>query len=91
MSSQAIKWRAPGGKRFSGREYRGSNFRFRAMGGLYRVVVRGSGVYLFAGGRGQVTLRGSAISPHKDGTYSLNDGNFRSLPKRPITRKIGRG
>jgi hypothetical protein len=86
VSSSAIKWR-----RFSGKEYSGSNFRFRAMGGLYRVVVRGSGVYLFAGGRGQITLRGSSVYPHDDGTYSLNGGTFRSLPRRPVTRKIGRG
>jgi hypothetical protein len=91
VSSRAITWRAPGGKRFSGKEYRGSNFRFRATGGLYRLVVRGSGVYLFAGGRGQVTVRGSSVSPHKDGTYSVNGGTVRSLPKRPVTRKIGRG
>ncbi|MGH2977747.1 MAG: hypothetical protein ACRDKC_05155 [Gaiellaceae bacterium] len=86
VSSKSIKWR-----RFHGREYNGSNFRFRAMGGLYRLVVRGSGVYIFAGGRGQVTVRGSSVSPQKDGTYSVNGGTARSLPKLPVTRKIGRG
>ena len=51
VSSTAIKYRG----RFSGKAYNGSNFRFRAQGGTYRVVVRGSGVYLFAGGQGRVT------------------------------------
>ena len=40
-----------------GKEFSGSNFRFRAIGGFYRVVVRGSGVYLFAGGHGHVTVQ----------------------------------
>ena len=76
---------------FTGTRYSGSNFRFRAIGGYYRVVVRGSGVYLFAGGRGHVTLRGSSVYRHKDGTYSVNAGAPRSLPERPVKRKIGRG
>jgi hypothetical protein len=66
-----------------GKVFAGTNFRFRAIGGYYRVVVRGSGVYLFAGGHGHVSLRGS------DGTYSVNGGKFRSLPERLVKRKIG--
>ena len=61
------------------------------MGGQYRVVVRGSGIYLFAGGRGKVTLRGSSVNPNADGQYSVNGGRFRSLPAPAITRTIGRG
>ena len=86
VSHRSIRWR-----HFTGTEYSGSNFRFRAIGGFYRVVVRGSGVYLFAGGRGQVTLRGSSVYRRADGTYSVNGGAFRSLPERPLKRKIGRG
>jgi hypothetical protein len=87
LSSRAITWR-----RFTGKEYTGSNFRFRAIGGYYRVVVRGSGIYLFAGGHdGYVKLRGSVFHPRSDGTFSLNSGAFRSLPDRPLTRKLGRG
>jgi hypothetical protein len=74
-----------------GKVFRGSNFRFRAMGGRYRVVVRGSGVYLFAGGHGHVTLRGSSVNPRADGTYSVNGGTFRSLPQGSVQRKIGGG
>jgi hypothetical protein len=86
VSTRAIKWHG-----FTGKEYSGSNFRFRALGGFYRVAVRGSGVYLFAGGRGHVELRGSSVYKHRDGTYSVNGGAFRSLPEKPLTRKIGRG
>jgi hypothetical protein len=85
VSTKSIRWHGLAGKR-----YTGSGFRFRAMGGLYRVVVRGVGVYVFAGGRGHVTVQGSSYQ-HADGKYSVDNGPFRSLPKRPVTRKIGRG
>ena len=75
----------------TGKWYTGSNFRFRAMGGQYRVVIRGTGVYLFAGGtHGHVTVQGSSYQ-RKDGTYSVNGSRPRSLPKRPVTRTIGGG
>jgi hypothetical protein len=77
--------------RFTGREFRGSGFRFRAMGGYYRVVVRGSGVYLFAGGHGTVTLQGSAFDRRGDGTYAVDGRAFRSLPTKPRTHRIGPG
>jgi hypothetical protein len=75
---------------FTGQRYTGSNFRFRAMGGRYHVVIRGTGVYLFAGGQGSIKVQGSSyVRP--DGTYSVNGGPTRSLPKRPVKRKIGGG
>jgi hypothetical protein len=86
VSTKTKKWRT-----FTGKEYNGSSFRFRAMGGYYRVVVRGSGVYLFAGGHGNVTLQGSSFAPHADGKYSVDGGVFRSLPMKPLKREIGRG
>jgi hypothetical protein len=86
VSTRPVKWHGRTGK-----EYRGSNFRFRAIGGFCRVVVRGSGVYLFAGGQGHVTLRGSSVYKHADGTFSVDGGTFRSLPTRPLTRKLGGG
>lgn len=87
VSSSTIKYRG----RFSGKQYSGSKFRFRAIGGQYRVVVRGSGVYLFAGGHGRVTLRGSSVFQHADGKYAVDGGPWRSLPKKPVTRRIGGG
>ena len=75
----------------SGRRYSGSSFRFRAPGGLYRIVVRGSGVYIYAGGRGTVWVQGSSANPRTDGEYSVNGGTFRSLPPNRVKHKIGRG
>jgi len=86
LSTAPIRWR-----RVPGRKYTGSNFRFRAPGGLYRVVVRGSGVYIFAGGRGKVWLQGSSVNRKTDGTYSVNGGRPRSMPTRVLKREIGRG
>jgi len=61
---------------------RGSNLRFRAIGGKYQVVIRGSGIYLSAVGHGFAGLNGAGEDPSidSDGTYSLNDGPYRSLP-----------
>lgn len=77
--------------RLAGHRFSGSGFRFRAPGGYYRVVVRGSGIYLFAGGAGRVWLHGSSLDPSADGTYSIHGGPFRSLPKGIVKRQIGRG
>jgi hypothetical protein len=84
VQTSGVRWRG-----FTGKAYRGSGFRFRAIGGAYRVVVQGSGVYLFAGGRGIVRLRGSQVYPTADGVYSVNGGPFRSLPSQLSKQKIG--
>jgi hypothetical protein len=86
VRQSSVRWRS-----FTGKEYSGSGFRFSAIQGFYRVVVRGAGIYLFAGGHGSVTLRGSATYPGADGTYSIDGRRFYSLPKRPVIRSIGRG
>jgi hypothetical protein len=75
----------------NGKKYIGSNFRFRITGGLYRVVVRGSGLYLFAGGRGTVKLQGSSVNPRTDGRYSVDASPWRSMPTKLVKREIGRG
>jgi hypothetical protein len=68
---------------------RGDNLRFRAIGGKYQVLIRGarpytpgSGIYLSAVGHGFAVLNGAGDDPavDSDGTYSLNDGPYRSLP-----------
>ena len=85
VTARRIHWHG-----FTGQQYTGSNFRFRAMGGRYHVVIRGTGVYLFAGGQGSVKLQGSSyVRP--DGKYSVNGGRSRSLPTRLVKRKIGGG
>jgi hypothetical protein len=86
VSTRAIRWHG-----FTGKQYSGSDFRFRALAGFYRVVVRGSGVYVFAGGHGNVRLRGSSVYRRVDGIYSLDGRAFRSLPTHVLERQIGHG
>jgi hypothetical protein len=83
---RAVRWRG-----LPGAEYNGSGFRFRAIGGFYRVVVRGAGIYLFAGGVRNIRLRGSSFHPAADGTYSLNGAPPRSLPKHLLKRELRGG
>ena len=79
------------GRRFTRTEYEGSGFRFRAIGGAYRILVRGAGIYLFAGGHGTVRLQGSSHYPASDGSYSIDGGRPRSLPTQLLEHTIGRG
>ena len=67
-------------KGVDGTMWKGTDFRFRAVQGTYKVVIWGSGVYVFAGGRGTVTLTGSADTPRADGRFSLNGGDWFSIP-----------
>jgi hypothetical protein len=60
----------------------GSDFRFRAADGPYTIWIYGSGVDLFAVGAGKVTLQGLPDSS-TDGRYSINGGDWRSLPAVP--------
>jgi hypothetical protein len=86
VQQSSVRWRGKQGVRF-----KGSGFRFRAIDGAYRVVVRGAGVYLFAGGNGSVQLRGSVRYPHSDGRYSIDGEKSQSMPTTPLVRQIGRG
>jgi hypothetical protein len=85
-SRSTVRWRG-----HSGTEFSGSGFRFRAIDGAYRVVVRGAGVYLFAGGTGSVVLRGSSVYKQSDGNYSVDGEPSKSMPTTPLIRAIGRG
>ena len=66
-----------------GRQLVGSDFRFRAAGGVYKIWIYGSGVDLFAVGNGKVTLQGMPDSSTSDGWYSINGGDRHSLPTAP--------
>jgi hypothetical protein len=59
------------------------NFKFRAVGGKFRILVYGSNINLVAIGTGTVSLTGMPDTPRGDGRYSLNDGGWRSLPGTP--------
>lgn len=72
-----------------GTKFSGSDFRFRAVGGFWRVVVYGAGISLYAGGRGTAFLHGSVFSPHTDGQYSFNGAPFASLPSGVVKGTLG--
>lgn len=61
----------------------GPDFRFRAVGGIYKITIYGSGVDLVASGHGTVILVGSTDTPTRDGVFSLNGADPRSLPGTP--------
>ncbi len=63
-----------------GTQWTGSAFRFRAVGGTFRVVIWGSGVYVFAGGHGKIWMSGNPSDPGHDGIYSFDGDPFVSLP-----------
>lgn len=84
VSRRTVTWRGNEGTEFSG-----SGFRFRAVGGVWRVVVRGSGVSLYAGGEGKVSLHGSVLYPRHDGDYSIDGGRFASLPSGIVRWTLG--
>jgi hypothetical protein len=60
----------------------GADFRFRAANGVYKIWVYGSGADVFAVGTGRVVLQGTPGSA-ADGKYSLNGGDWHSLPAQP--------
>jgi hypothetical protein len=60
--------------------WKAADFTFRAVGGTYTVLVYGTSVNLVAVGSGTVKLAGFPDTPVGDGKYSLNGGDFVSLP-----------
>ncbi|HET8893486.1 MAG TPA: hypothetical protein VFM96_05265 [Gaiellaceae bacterium] len=58
----------------------GNDFRFRAVADTYAITIYGSSVYLLAIGQGKAILTGTPGDPTDDGVYSLNGGDFHSLP-----------
>ena len=61
-----------------GVQYRGTNVRFRLVGGRYRITVQGAGIALSAVGNGWVQLEGDGS--RSPGWFSL-DGDDCSLPR----------
>jgi opacity protein-like surface antigen len=60
----------------------GTRVRFRIIGGSFRIVVRGRGINLSLVGTGKVTLDGAGTED--DGSYSVNGGEYLSLPGFPL-------
>lgn len=77
----------------TGIRYRGTDLRFRIIGGGFRVVVQGRGIDLSVVGRGFGTLEGETVEP---GLYSLDGADCRKqpascdvLPELPIRFRLG--
>jgi hypothetical protein len=68
------------------RSWSGVDFKFRAVGGRYTILIYGSAVDVVAFGSGHVTLAGVPDSAG-DGQYSLNGDPFRSLPGAPAKQQ----
>jgi len=67
-------------------KWSGTNMKFRAVGGTYKITIYGSDVDLSAVGHGVVTLAGMPDTTVGDGTYSLNGDPFHSLPASPLPK-----
>jgi hypothetical protein len=62
---------------------KGDDIRFRVIGGNYKIAIAGVGINLSAVGHGTASLDGAGNDPSvsgPDGTYSLNDASYKSLP-----------
>ncbi len=59
---------------------KGDTFSFRAVGGHYTLLVYGTGVDVVAVGTGWVKVAGIPDLGVGDGRYSVNGGDFASLP-----------
>ena len=68
--------------------YSGTDLRFRAVGGHYKVRILGRGIDVNVVGQGTARLTGSIALP-SDGRYSVNGGPWASLPDFGETVRIG--
>jgi hypothetical protein len=76
---KTFKW----GRNGNLRTYTGKNVRFRLIGGRYRVIFNGKGLFFSLVGKGRVTLDGNGSvedGRFYDGFYSLNGSEEESLP-----------
>jgi hypothetical protein len=58
-------------------KWSGTDVRFKLIGGYFKLRVAGTGITLYAVGKGSGSLRGAVTNT---GTWSLNDGTPRLLP-----------
>src|SRR5881628_3239690 len=56
----------------------GKGVRFRMIGGVFRLVVKGRGINLSFVGKGNVTITGAGTLD--DGSYSVNGGEYSAIP-----------
>lgn len=67
--------------------YRGSQMRFRMVGGFVRVIIQGRGIDVSGIGHGQVVLNG--LGGSNDGVYQFNGDLYRSLPDFELRFTLG--
>ncbi|HEY5059429.1 MAG TPA: hypothetical protein VII51_10480 [Gaiellaceae bacterium] len=75
-----VLWRKDSKVSDTAQAWGGTDFKFRAVGGKYTILIYGSGVDVVAIGTGTVTLTGLVDNPSADGTFSLDGSDFHSLP-----------
>jgi hypothetical protein len=63
--------------------YRGTNVRFRLIGGYFKVRIKGSGINLSVVGKGTTTLDGAGTAD--DGVFSINGGDYVGILNFPLT------
>ena len=67
--------------------YRGTQMRFRIVGGFWRVIIQGRGIDVSGVGHGQVVLTGAGGS--SDGTYQFDGDIYRSMPDFELRFTLG--
>lgn len=67
--------------------YRGSQMRFRMVGGFWRVIVQGHGIDLSGIGHGQIVLDG--LGGSSDGSYQFDGDIYRSMPDFELRFTLG--
>src|SRR5262245_17060384 len=63
--------------------YRGTNVRFRLIGGYFKLRIKGSGINLSVVGVGTLTLKGAGTAD--DGVFSINGGDQVPILNFPLT------
>jgi hypothetical protein len=68
---------------------KGRSIGYRVANGRFNVTVRGSGIWISAVGRGQVTADGAGDQGVSDGTMSIDAAPYESLPDFATTFFLG--
>jgi hypothetical protein len=67
----------------------GRKLTFRALDGRFVVNVKGTGIFLSAVGRGQVTITGAANPNLPNGVMSINNGAYQPIPDFEMVFPLG--
>jgi hypothetical protein len=67
----------------------GKKIVFRAVDGRFVVRLKGSGIFLSAVGRGNVTLTGAASPNFPNGVMSVDNGPYQQIPDFETTFSLG--